>query len=138
MKLIDITVKRTIPARAEKVFDVWIDAKSRGSIWYGAERAIVNPIVDGLFYWAVQYEGRVLPHYGRFVRVERPRLLEYTWMSEGTKGLESVVTMTFEPRGEETEVTLRHAGLPDEEAGRKHTGGWEYFVGALAEVFAKQ
>lgn len=138
MKLTDITVKRTIPALAEKVFDVWIDPKSPGGPWYGAGRVIVNPVVDGLFYIAVGYEARTWPHYGRFVRIERPRVVEHTWMSEATKGIESVVTTTFEARGEETEVTLIHAGVPDDEAGRRHKDGWEFVVGALAEVFAKR
>lgn len=137
MKTIDITVKRRIPARAEKVFDVWIDPKSPGGPWYGGARVIVNPAVDGLFYIAVGHEGRSWPHYGRFVRIERPRVVEHTWMSEATKGLESVVTTTFEARGEETEVTLIHTGVPDDEAGRRHKDGWEFVVGALAEAIAK-
>jgi hypothetical protein len=50
MKLTDITVARTIPAAVEKVFDVWIDAKSPGGPWFGGARVILNPVVDGLFY----------------------------------------------------------------------------------------
>jgi hypothetical protein len=48
-------------------------------------------VADGLFYFAVQHEGRTWHHYGRFVRIERPRHVEYTWVSEATKGVESVV-----------------------------------------------
>jgi uncharacterized protein YndB with AHSA1/START domain len=58
MKLIDITVTRVIPAPAETVFDVWIDPNSPGGQWFGAERVILNPIVDGLFCFAVKHEGR--------------------------------------------------------------------------------
>ena len=43
MKLIDITVTRLIPAPRELVFDVWMDTKSPGGPWYGAERVILNP-----------------------------------------------------------------------------------------------
>jgi len=43
MNLTDITVSRKIPAPAEQVFDVWIDPKSPGGPWFGAERVIVNP-----------------------------------------------------------------------------------------------
>jgi uncharacterized protein YndB with AHSA1/START domain len=46
MKLTDITVSRTIPAPAEEVFDVWIDPKSPGGPWFGADRVILNPVVD--------------------------------------------------------------------------------------------
>jgi hypothetical protein len=37
LKLTDITVSQTILASAEKVFDVWIDPKSPGEPWFGAE-----------------------------------------------------------------------------------------------------
>jgi uncharacterized protein YndB with AHSA1/START domain len=135
MKLTDITVTRAIPAPAENVFDVWMDPKSPGGPWFGADRVILNPVVDGLFYLAVKHEGRTWPHFGRFVAIERPRRVEYTWMSEGTHGVESVVTVTFEPRGEQTEVTLRHTGVPDDETGRKHEQGWTWVLSMLAERF---
>jgi uncharacterized protein YndB with AHSA1/START domain len=121
MKLTEVTVSRTIPASPESVFDVWMDPKSPGGPWFGGDRVIVNPVVDGLFYLAVKHEGRTWPHYGRFLRIERPRVVEYTWMSESTKGAESVVTVTMEARGEQTEVTLHHSGIPDDEMGCVNT-----------------
>lgn len=136
MNFMDITVNRTIPATAEKIYDVWIDPKSPGGPWHGAERVIFNPVVDGLYYLAIKHEGRVWPHYGRFTKMERPRLVEFTWMSEGTRGAESVVTVTLEPRGDQTDVTLRHAGVPDDELGRRHKEGWTSILSALADALA--
>jgi uncharacterized protein YndB with AHSA1/START domain len=138
MKLTDITVTRTIPAPAEKVFDVWIDPKSPGGPWFGAERTILNPVVDGLFYLAAKHEGRIWPHYGRFLQIERPRRIEYTWVSEATKGVESVVLFTLEPKGDNTEVTLRHSGLLDDEMGRGHKEGWTWALSMLAERFTSR
>ncbi|MGB7025956.1 MAG: SRPBCC domain-containing protein [Candidatus Acidiferrum sp.] len=68
--------------------------------------------------------------------MDRPRVVEYTWMSEGTKGAESIVTVTMEAKGEDTEVTLRHSGVPDDDMGRKHKDGWAWVLSALAESFA--
>lgn len=136
MNLTDITVTRTIAATPEKVYDVWIDPKSPGGPWFGGDHVIVNPTVNGLFYLAVKHEGRVWPHYGRFVRLERPRLIEHTWMSEATQGKESVVTLTLEPFGEETEVTLRHTGVPDDAMGRQHKDGWTWILDMLAQGIA--
>ncbi|HEY6444135.1 MAG TPA: SRPBCC domain-containing protein [Candidatus Acidoferrales bacterium] len=136
MNLTEVTVTRTIPASPENVFDLWINPKSPGGPWFGGERVIVNPVVDGLFYLAAKHEGRIWPHYGRFLRLERPRVVEYTWMSEGTKGAESIVTLTMEPRGSETEVTLRHSGVPDDEMGRRHKDGWTWILNTLAEGLA--
>jgi uncharacterized protein YndB with AHSA1/START domain len=138
MKLIDITVARTIPAEPEKVFDLWMNPKSPGGPWFGADRVILNPVVDGLFYIAVKHEGRTWPHYGRFLEIDRPRRVAYTWMSEGTKGAESIVTITMEPREDQTEVTLRHSGVPDDEMGRKHKEGWTWILSTLAEGLASR
>lgn len=44
-------------------------------------------------------------------------------MSEGTKGVESTVRVTFEGHGEETEVTLGHLNLLDGELGRQTEWG---------------
>lgn len=136
MQLTDLTVSRTISAPADRIFDVWLDAKSPGGPWYGSAKTILNPVVDGLFYVAAQHEGRCWPHYGRFLKIERPRIVEFTWVSEATKGVESIVAVTFEPLGEETEVTLRHTGVPDDETGRKHKEGWSWVLSMLAEQFA--
>jgi uncharacterized protein YndB with AHSA1/START domain len=138
MELTEITVTRMIPATPEEVYDVWVDPKSPGGPWHGAARLIVNPVVDGLFYFAVNHEGRVWPHYGRFVKLERPKLVEYTWMSEATKGAESTVTFTLEKQGADTKVTLRHAGVPDDALGRQHKDGWEWILGALANALSKR
>ena len=86
----------------------------------------------------MKHEGRTWPHYGRFVLIDRPNKVEYTWVSEGTQGVESIVAVTFEPRGDHTEVTLRHSGVPDDEMGRRHREGWTWVISALAARFAAQ
>jgi uncharacterized protein YndB with AHSA1/START domain len=134
----EVTVSRLIRGRAEEVFDAWLDRSSPGGLWFGVERAIVNPVVDGLFYHAVQHEGRSWAHYGRFIRLDRGRRLEHTWMSEATRGLESVVTITFEPRDGGTEVTLHHANLPDDDLGHSHEGGWTWYLDVLVKKFEKK
>jgi uncharacterized protein YndB with AHSA1/START domain len=135
---IELKLARTVRAAAGNVFDVWLDSKSPGGPWFGCERVILNPVVDGLFYYAVRHEGRVWPHYGRFVRLERPRVIEHTWVSEATRGFESVVTLTFEPHGGETEVTLVHSNVPDDAMGRQHKEGWNFVLNAIAMRFHQQ
>jgi uncharacterized protein YndB with AHSA1/START domain len=115
-----------------------MNPNSPGGPWFGAERVIWNPIVDGLFYLAVKHEGKVWPHYGRFIEIDRPSKLTYTWVSEATRGLESMVTLTLEPRGDETEVTLHHSGLPDDAMGRQHKDGWAWILAKLAEALASR
>jgi hypothetical protein len=57
-------------------------------------------------------------------------------MSEGTKGAESTVTVTMEARGDQTEVTLVHSGVPDDEMGRQHKDGWTWVLSMLANSIA--
>jgi uncharacterized protein YndB with AHSA1/START domain len=137
MKTLDITLSRTIRGSANEVFDVWLDPKSPGGVWFNVERVILNPVVDGLFYHAVKHEGRSWPHYGRFIRLERGRVIEHTWVSEATRGLETVVTITLTARQGATEVMLHHANVPDDEMGRSHKDGWGWYLDVLAERFEK-
>jgi uncharacterized protein YndB with AHSA1/START domain len=137
MKTLEFTVSRVVRGSAEAVFDVWLDPKSPGGIWFGVERVIVNPVVDGLFYHVVKHEGKLWAHYGRFMTLERGKAIEHTWMSEATRGLESIVSITLQPEAGGTKVTLRHANLPDDEMGREHQGGWKWYLDTLAERFEK-
>jgi uncharacterized protein YndB with AHSA1/START domain len=132
MKTIDVTVERTIPAPPNEVFDAWLNPKVPGTPWNEADKLLLNPTVDGFFYWLI----RGTSHYGRFTKVERGSRIQHTWMSRYTLGIESTVTVTFKKKGDETVMTLVHAGLPDDEGGRGHEGGWNYFMGNFEKQFA--
>ena len=141
MKLMDITVKRTIPASADKVFDAWMDPKCPGGSWFESEALIMAPAppkAGSLYYFTILWEGQSWALCGRFVEIQRPGKVEYTWVGEGTKGVESTVRVTFEGRGKETEVTLRHLNLPDDELGRQTEFGWAHILESVAEDLAKK
>ncbi len=127
----DLTLSRTIDATAEDVFDAWTDPDLFGR-WFGVSRLIMNPVVDGLYFMETPFEGRQWPHYGRFVTIDRPRRLELTWVSEGTRGRESILTIALAPRDRRTELTLTHSGLPDDELGRSHEEGWKQILAEVA------
>ena len=128
-----ITVPRRIEASPEEVFDAWAEPEQFRQ-WLEPHRAILRKAaVDELWYWEADHAGRLRAHYCRYLRVERPRLLEFTWMSEFTRGLESRVTVELTPSRGATELVLTHAGLPDDEGGRGHEGGWKHFTSVLAE-----
>jgi uncharacterized protein YndB with AHSA1/START domain len=131
-KTIEVKVERTIPAPQAEVFDAWLDPKFPGNPWNMAEKLLLNPHVDGFFYWLVQGTS----HYGRFTEIERPARLQHTWMSRSTSGEESTVTVTFQKKGEDTLMTLVHSGLPDTDGGRGHEKGWNFFLDHFSETFA--
>jgi uncharacterized protein YndB with AHSA1/START domain len=123
-KTIELKIERTIPASPVEAFDAWLNPKIPGNPWNMAEKLLLNPTVDGFFYWAI----KGTPHYGRFTAVERPGRIAHTWMSPNTLGLESTVIVTFTQKGKDTLMTLVHSGLPDTDGGRSHDKGWNYFL----------
>jgi uncharacterized protein YndB with AHSA1/START domain len=133
MDTLKVNVSRVIRAAPEEVFRAWLDPE-RLKRWLGTARQIVDPRVDGLFFLAMEHQGRTWPHYGRYLRIERPRLVEFTWMSEGTQGRESVVTVELAARDGGTQLTLRHEGIPDTELGRGHQQGWTAIVDGMAKA----
>jgi uncharacterized protein YndB with AHSA1/START domain len=130
-KTTEFKFERTIPASPAEVFDAWLNPKIPGNPWNVADKLLLNPKVDGFFYWT--FKGT--PHYGRFTEVARPGRIQHTWMSPNTLGEESTVTVTFKKQGEDTLMTLRHSDLPDDELARSHEKGWNYFLGMFLEQF---
>ncbi|MBK7406016.1 MAG: SRPBCC domain-containing protein [Phycisphaerales bacterium] len=136
----ELTLTRTIPASPEEVYDAWLDPSTPGGPWAGPSpsRVILQAArVDGLFYISVDHDHHEWAHYGRFTVLDRPHRIAHTWVSEATRGLESVVTMTFEPKGDMTLVTLHHAGVPDDQLGRQHREGWGGLLDAFGGHFAR-
>ena len=132
-KTMEVKLERLIPASPSAVFDGWLDPKVPGNPWNMGDKLILNPKVDGFFYWLVHDT----PHYGRFTQVKRPARIQHTWMSPYTSGLESTVTVTFKRKGAETLMTLVHSGLPDTEGGKSHERGWKHFLDSYPKHFAR-
>jgi len=78
-----------------------------------------------------------LAHYGRFLVVERPITIKHTWVSQHTRGLESVVTVRFAARQDATRVVIRHENLPDDEKGRMHEGGWSHYLDQVSGALVR-
>jgi uncharacterized protein YndB with AHSA1/START domain len=145
MKFVDLKLSRFIPGPVDEVFDVWFDRESPGGPWHGAKKVIMNLAVDGMFYFgidraqarsknpAIVDKGGLLGHFGRFTAIERPRAAEHTWMSEHTRGIETTVSVTFEPREGGTQLTIDHRGIPDDELGRGHERGWTSILTRLEQ-----
>ena len=130
-KTLEFTIERLISAPLGKVFDGWLDPKVPGNPWNAAEKYILDPKVDGLFFWTLNGTS----HYGRFTEFQRPACIQHTWMSPKTLGQESIVTLTFKKQGEDTLLTLVHSNLPDHEFARGHEKGWNYFLEIYREQF---
>jgi uncharacterized protein YndB with AHSA1/START domain len=69
---------------------------------------------------------------GRFTVVDPPRKLSYTWQVRPGTGQTELVTVTFTPRDDGTEVTVEHAQIPSERLRAEHAAGWAACLDRLA------
>ena len=130
-KTLEFKIERTIPASPDEVFAGWLNPKIPGNPWNAAEKLILDPKVDGLFFWALNNTS----HYGRFTEFEKSKRMQHTWMSPKTMGQESTVTLIFKKQGDGTLMTLIHSNLPDYEPAKGHEKGWGYFMDIFCEQF---
>ena len=136
MKTMELNINRSIAATPAEVYDAWLDPNSPVNPFNGAKKVVFDPRVGALYHFT-HMQGEVeRPHYGRFEELQRGARIRMTWMSNHTRGLESIVTVTFKAKGEDTLLTLKHANLPDDDMGAAHDEGWKHFMGLLEQRFA--
>jgi uncharacterized protein YndB with AHSA1/START domain len=129
MSATTIRIVRVLSASAEEIFDAWIDPESL-AIWMcpgSVQRSLaaVDPRVGGRFRIVMRGPDCDHEHTGEYLVLERPHRLVLTWISEGTQGRRSTVSVEMRPRGPgRTELTLTHEGLPDEPTAARHRSGW--------------
>jgi uncharacterized protein YndB with AHSA1/START domain len=130
-----IEVRRHLPASPAAVFRAWTDPE-RMTRWLspvGHAEATVDLRVGGTFIVVMVGEDRRIEHRGEYLEVDPPRRLAFTWQSEHTGPGRTVVTVTFAPSGDGTDLTLVHEGL-SAEAAASHRGGWAAMTKRLAGV----
>jgi uncharacterized protein YndB with AHSA1/START domain len=119
-----------VAAPPETVFRYFTEAE-RYAQWMGGT-AVLEPVPGG------EYRVRMrdgVEAVGRFVELEAPRRVVFTWgwtgafaVPPGSTRVE--VTLAAEDGG--TRVVLRHSGLPSDDERRQHRGGWELYLRRLA------
>ena len=136
-----LTITRTIKAPPERVFDAWTQPEhmKRWSAPEGntVEMAEVDLTVGGAYHIRmVSDEGVHYNAVGEYREVSRPTRLVYTWAWEEKEHDvgETLVTVEFKARGDETEVVVVHEGFPAAEARDAHEQGWTSCLNRFAEL----
>jgi uncharacterized protein YndB with AHSA1/START domain len=150
----DIVITRVFDAPRRLVWTVWTDPEHVAQWWgpaqFTAPRCEVDLRVGGRYLLCMRSpQGRESYTGGEFREIVAPERLVYTQCiadadgnllpgsSSGMPGFpdETLVTVTFVERGGQTEVTLRHAGLPAPVA-TMAGGGWAQSLDKIAAILA--
>jgi uncharacterized protein YndB with AHSA1/START domain len=126
-------VTRHFDAPIERVFDAWLTCSMIERWMFGPAvrdeeivRLSIDPRVGGAFSFVVEREGEEIDHLGKYLEIDRPRRLAFTWVVVGEKA-GSRVTVDIAPQGAACELTLAHEMHPD----------WAEFVGRTEEAWQK-
>ena len=126
-----------IVASPSLVFDALVSADQLGQWWGSRDRYRsrwdVDLRVGGEYRCeAVMVDGTVMTVHGRFLEIDRPARLTYTWNASWDPSGESLVCYELTHRGEATLVSVTHRCLTDDGARQEYRGGWAEVLGWLA------
>jgi len=103
--------------------------------WFGSGHATLDPRPGGQ-YRVDGIVGNIAN--GEFVELDPPRRLVHTFGWEPKGGVEnpvppgsSTIEIELEPSGDGTLLKFRHYGLPDADAVRQHSFGWDHYLARL-------
>jgi uncharacterized protein YndB with AHSA1/START domain len=123
-------VERVMPAEPEVVFDQWLDPESLQE-WM-CPRPVrvlaltVEPHVGGSVQFDIDDVGTRVLITGRFLAIDRPHLLRFTWSASDWPDptAVSVVNVAFEPHSDDqTLMTIEHSLLPPDTFD-EYQSGW--------------
>jgi uncharacterized protein YndB with AHSA1/START domain len=133
-----VRVQRVMPAAPEVVFDQWLDPESLEE-WM-CPRPVevlaveVEPRVGGSVRFDVDDSGTRVLIVGRFLTIDRPKLLRFTWSNSDWPDptAVSVVNVAFEPvADDQTLMSIEHSLLPPYEF-ENFRDGWTLTFDQLA------
>lgn len=133
-----LVVQRKLKASPERLFDAWTKPELMKQ-WFHAGDKMTTPVAEADLKlggpWQVVMRssaGQEYPNNGKYLVIDRPHKLVFTWHPMGQADYETKVTLLFKKVSDEfTEMTLTHEGLRDKDWYDKHNAGWTACVASL-------
>lgn len=137
----EVRVERMLPATPDVVFDAWTDPTSL-RIWMApGPRAVADAEcearVGGAFRIVMIDDSGAVEHTGRYLELDRPRRLVFTWRSPGTGHTDTEVTVDLAEQDAGTRMVITHRGLPSDPERANHRQGWTAIAAKLATVLGQ-
>lgn len=134
-----IEVRRVLPAPIDEVFRWWTEPEllARWMSPVGQVEAEVDLRVGGRLKIVMRDGPIEIEHEGKYVEIDRPRRVVFTWQSRFTAGV-SLVAVSLETDGDmSTSVLIVHSQLPAS-ATDSHGGGWAAMLARFERELGKR
>jgi uncharacterized protein YndB with AHSA1/START domain len=133
---------RRFAAPPERVFDAWLSPAMIGRFIFDPQlreeeivRLSLDARVGGAFSFVVRRSGEEVDHIGRYLEIERPRRLVFTWAVAPEPEDSSRVVIEIAPLASGCDLTLTHAMQPKwAEFAPRVEQGWTTMLGALGQA----
>ncbi len=122
-----------LPVRADRLYTAWTTG---WGLWFADADTVRATAREGEpFYFAVSEPGRTPlvhhPHYGRFLELIPDALVRCTWVTRGTAGAETQLSVRFTPgANDSTHCALTHSGFADAASREQHASAWPMVLAA--------
>ena len=131
-----VRVSHRFKASPERVFDAWLDPKRAGKWLFATPtgemvRAEIDARVGGSFLFVDRRNGEDVEHVGKYLEIDRPRRLVFTFAVPKFSAELTTVTINIVAEGTGAELTLTHEGVLPDRAERVEQG-WGMILDRLA------
>jgi uncharacterized protein YndB with AHSA1/START domain len=137
-----LEITRIFDATPAEIFNAWLDREEWAS-WIGPEGVhcdvpVLEPRVGGRYRLIMHLpDGNILHIAGVFKAIEPNSAFAFTWGAEGDPR-ETLVTVGLRELNGQTELTLRHEGLPTAADRDGHRKGWNSALNKLGAYLGAQ
>ena len=137
-----LVLKRLISATCQEVFVAWSKPEIMKQWLFplrsGWKATAVNDFRVGGYYQQdmIAEDGTLYSHTGIYKEIIPNQKIVFTWNSDSVK--DTLVTIQLRAINNQTEITLTHDLLPNEEQYENHQGGWKECINHLEQFLLRE